>query len=171
VCSAKETESIAYARSSDAAMNQEEARREIAEHMERHVRYSAEVAAALDKIIVTLSGGALVLSMTFADRLAPARLWLPALFLSWLVFAVSIVSVALSYRALQKQLRERAYQLNQVAKDFEKHLAEGKVASIIIDIARHGKVGFWNNVAIWSFVSAIILLGIFVGRNLLASQC
>ena len=74
MCSAKETESIAYARSSDAAMNQEEARREIAEHMERHVRYSAEVAAALDKIIVTLSGGALVLSMTFADRLAPARL-------------------------------------------------------------------------------------------------
>ena len=111
-------------------MNQEEARREIAEHMERHVRYSAEVAAALDKIIVTLSGGALVLSMTFADRLAPARLWLPVLFLSWLVFAVSIVSVALSYKALQKQLRERAYQLNQVAKDFEKHLAEGKVASL-----------------------------------------
>jgi hypothetical protein len=149
-------------------MNENEFRREIARHMESHVRYGAEVAAALDKIIVTLSGGALVFSMTFADRLTTGRSWLLVLFASWLVFGLSIVSVALSHRALQKQIRKRADQLNQVAKDFEKNLAEGKIpTNIIIDIQRHGKIVVWNNIAIWSFMAAILLLGVFVGRNLL----
>ena len=145
-------------------------RREIAGQMERYVQYSGKVAAALDKIIVTLSGGGLVFSMTFADRLTPARLWLPLLFASWLAFAVSIVCVAFSNKALQKQIIKRANQLNQLAKGFEKNLAEGKVpVSIAVEIARFGNIGFWNNVAIWSFVSAIILLGAFVGRNLLTT--
>jgi hypothetical protein len=100
-------------RQNRAAMNQDqfaeriaEGRRELATHMESHVRYGAEAAAALDKVIVTLSGGALVFSMTFTDRSAPARLWLPILFLSWFAFAVSIIGVAFSYRALQKQMRK-----------------------------------------------------------------
>lgn len=148
-----------------------EARRDIARLMEEQVRHGAEVGGALDKIMVTLSGGALVFSMTFADRLAPARLWLPILFLSWFAFAVSIISVVFASRASQKDLSKRAGKLNTAAKEFEEYLAEGTVGTVITDLSVHSGVVFWNRIGIWSFVSAIVLLGVFVARNLLASQC
>ena len=107
--------------------------------------------------------------MTFADKLAPARLWLPVLFLSWLAFAFSIVGVSVSHRALQKELRERADQMNKAAQRLEKAFAEGKIGSVVVDLSVHRKVVNWNDVAIWSFLTAIILLGAFAGRNLLAT--
>ncbi len=38
-----------------------------------------DIAASLDKTLVSLSAGALVFSMTFVGTLAPERLWLPLL--------------------------------------------------------------------------------------------
>jgi hypothetical protein len=116
-----------------------EGRREIAELISDHVRYGGEVAAALDKTIVTLSGAALVFSMTFADRLAPARLWLPILFLSWFAFAMAILSVIFAFRTLQNSMSKKADELNQMSNEFEKHLAEGKVGSAILSITRERK--------------------------------
>ena len=147
-----------------------ESRREIAQYIYNNVRYGAEVAAALDKIIVTLSGGGLVFSMTFADRLAPARLWLPILFLSWFAFAMSIIGVTFSLRTLQNELSKKSNQLAQMSTEFEENLTESKIGSIITGITRHKRVAIWNHIGIWSFVSAILLLGVFVGRNLLASH-
>jgi hypothetical protein len=46
----------------------------LVERMLDTIRYGAEVAGTLDKTLVSLSGGALVFSMTFVDRLAPAKL-------------------------------------------------------------------------------------------------
>jgi hypothetical protein len=54
----------------------------LVERLVANIRYCAEVATSIDKTLVSLSGGALVLSMTFVDRFAPAKLWLPVLFTS-----------------------------------------------------------------------------------------
>jgi len=71
------------------ALTVEEARNEIAAHfveqkeklnarIEAKQEVGANVASQLDKTIISLSGGALVFSMTFVDKLAPANLGVEA---------------------------------------------------------------------------------------------
>jgi hypothetical protein len=145
-------------------------RREIQERIDSIIRYGAETAAVLDKTLVTLSAGALVFSMTFADKLAPAKIWLPMLFISWIAFGATILSVVFSVRTLQIKLSELATHWDKSAKDFEQHVARGELPTggILPGATQEGKIAAWNQVAIWSFFSGIVLLGIFVSRNLLA---
>jgi hypothetical protein len=59
--------------SDDTLRRIDEARRDLAGMINDTVQKGAEVSAALDKTLVSLSGGALVLSMTFIDKLAPGK--------------------------------------------------------------------------------------------------
>src|SRR5437899_1947191 len=102
-------------------------RRQIADRIFRVIQYGAEISAALDKIIVGLSGGALVFSMTFVDRLAPAKLWLPVLFLSWIFFGASIIGVAFGLRKLQKGLTAEAHELSKLARKAEQAFEKGQL--------------------------------------------
>ena len=147
----------------------DEGRLYLVERMLDTVRYGAEVAGTLDKTLVSLSGGALVFSMTFVDRLAPAKLWLPVLFTSWVAFAASMLCVTMSLRALQKVITDKADQLNKLRQEFEGALKKGLVARVSTELTHHAPVSGLNRVAIYSFFVGIILLGIFVAHNLLAT--
>ena len=81
-----------------------EAKRELHERAERNIDRGGIVSANLDKALISISGGALVFSMTFVGVLAPAKLLLPILFLSWAAFGASIVCVILAMRAEQKAI-------------------------------------------------------------------
>ena len=142
-------------------------RREIADRIFRIIQYGAEISAALDKIIVGLSGGALVFSMTFVDRLAPAKLWLPVLFLSWIFFAASIVGVAFGLRRLQRSLSAELDELDTLAKKADQLFAKGELMTMGTGTKSAG-IHFWNALSIWSFLLGIISLGAFVARNLLS---
>ena len=142
-------------------------RREIADRIFGLIQYGAEISAALDKIIIGLSGGALVFSMTFVDRLAPAKLWLPVLFLSWILFATSIIGVTFAIRKLQRSLVAECDELDKLARKAEEDIAKGQLITLGMGAKGTG-IDFWNTLSIWSFVLGIVLLGTFVARNLLA---
>jgi hypothetical protein len=146
-----------------------EARRDLADMIDDTVQKGAEVSAALDKTLVSLSGGALVLSMTFVDKLAPAKLWLPILFTSWGAFAISIICVVMSLRFIQTALSKHGVYLNTVTEEFEKNLESGKIGRVTTSAKQHGIVTWLNRAAVVAFLAGIILLGIFVGHNLLAT--
>jgi hypothetical protein len=52
--------------------------------------------------ILGLSGGAIVLSITFLDRIAPGRHWLTLLFIAWFFFALSAAACLLELWQLVK---------------------------------------------------------------------
>src|SRR6266550_5362007 len=70
-----------------------------------------DAATALDKTLLSLSGGALVFSMTFVDRLAPLRLCLPLLFLAWALFGASMVSIVFGMRVAHNYLVRQAKEI------------------------------------------------------------
>ncbi len=132
----------------DISRRVDEGRLHLVERMLDTVRYGAEVAETLDKTLVSLSGGALVFSMTFVDRLAPAKLWLPVLFTSWVAFAASMLCVLMSLRALQKAITDKADQLNKQRQEFERALKKGLVGQLSTELTHHAPVSSLNRVAI-----------------------
>src|SRR5438552_8356700 len=78
-----------------------------------------EIGSAIDKALISLSGGALIFSMTFVERLAPEKLLLPVLFLSWAFFAIAIVSVVMAMRGEQKDLTSQGVRASEVLKSLE----------------------------------------------------
>ncbi len=68
-----------------------------------------------DKAILTLSGGALALSLTFLDYLVPtpianSKVWL---LLSWGLFSLSLTSILISYLFSMESLRKTIKQIDQ----------------------------------------------------------
>lgn len=131
----------------------------------------AKVAAQLDRTLVTLSGGALIFSMTFIDKIAPARLepWL--LFAAWLAFGLSMVAVMLAMRGTQQLITEAIRQLSGLFTDLQKAETEalktGRVSNVVPSpiVESHG-VAFFNATGIIAFGVGLILLTIFVGHNI-----
>src|SRR5204862_8132969 len=118
----------------------DEGRLYLVERMLDTVRDGGEVAGTLDKTLVSLSGGALVFSMTFVDRLAPAKLWLPVLFTSWVAFAASMLCVLMSLRALQKAITGKADQLNKLRQEFEQLLKKSLVGKVSTELTHDMQV-------------------------------
>jgi hypothetical protein len=130
-----------------------------------------ETSSELDKVVVSLSSGALVFSMTFVRYLAPQRIWLPILFLSWLAFTAAIVIVAWSIRQSQKHLVITILRHDNLRKDLDKLEADKAISADYTVRANLLKdIGRLNNLAIACFISGLILFGIFVGRNLVSYQ-
>ena len=63
-------------------------------------------AQSFDKSILTLSGGALLLSITFLQYIAPEPILAPALFAAWLGFIGSLVTMLASLLTSQCALRQ-----------------------------------------------------------------
>jgi hypothetical protein len=130
-----------------------------------------KVAAQLDRTLISLSGGALIFSMTFVEKIAPAKLALWLLFASWLGFGTSMLAVMLSMRAQQQFFArevKKFSQLYSILKDDEKEaLKTGLVRNVVpgqIVESRH--VAVFNLVALITFGFGVALLGSFVGYNL-----
>jgi len=90
-----------------------------------------EVSGRYDKWILTLSGGALGLTITFLEKIAPIpkteTVWL--LTFSWIIFVVSILSALISLLTSQSAIREVRNCLDE-----GKDLKSSKCFSIITNI-------------------------------------
>lgn len=133
-----------------------------------------ESAASLDKTIISLSGGALVFSMTFAHEIAPAKLYLPLLFVAWGLFAASIVCVLFSMKEGTKEdnlVVSKIYDGLTQAEQAMDAVRSGKVLlsakqTNTLAISRH--ISILNQCAISAFLAGILIVGVFVGLNLWA---
>lgn len=82
------------------------------EHIEEirvHRRFLAgrvhENSAEMDRIIITLAGGALILSVAFLTDIAPKPTYRWMLIVAWGLLLVAVVAVAISYWTADRSLR------------------------------------------------------------------
>lgn len=149
----------------------DEIRKELDAELKQNRQACTEVSSELDKIIVSVSSGALVFSMTFIQYLAPQRLWLPVLFLSWLAFGAAIFVVVYSIRQFQRHLVATIIRHDNLRTKLDELAAKNDPMADFTKREHLLKdVGGLNNLAIACFISGLLLLGIFVGRNLISPQ-
>lgn len=119
-----------------------------------------ETAQQFDKYVLTLAAGALALSITFINQIAPkpipSSLWV--LLLAWSLFSLSILSTLLSLLTSQRACRRQIEILEQRLKGQE---GENRYAWWTI---------FLNRASIGLFVSGTFALIIFTGINMLSNK-
>ena len=158
---------------SDSEKSVADAKQQAAEELTRAMQSAADAGVSLDKTLISLSGGALVLSMTFVGQFAPSKFLLPVLFLSWLAFGASLLSVVFAMRAAQNRNDRTAMDLAKISKDIENKSTDVIAAKCEMRLSRGvsiiTSVHYLNICAISAFCVGILLLGVFVGYNLWAS--
>jgi hypothetical protein len=137
------------------------------------IERGSRVASAIDKTLISLSGGALIFSMTFVERLAPQKLLLPLLFCSWAFFALAIICVILAMREEQSALHAEAKQYTDSLAKLDQ--TPGAIRQALqlqpsITVGRNPKVWRWNLFPVGAFLVGVLLLGAFVGFNLWQSK-
>ena len=126
---------------------------------ERRTLVSSEldVAGRFDKSILTLSGGALLLSMTFVKDIAskPHNTW--TLFISWLLLAIAISSMLVSLLTSQSALRCQRDLLDETLERQPQGSSNNRLGA-----ATHRL----NIASIVVFIAALSFLSVFIYVNM-----
>ena len=80
-------------------------RREYLQERRLAIDAEGEVSTSFDKAMLTLSAGALALSITFIHQVAPAPRLMWLLLLSWLGFSLTLLATLVSFLLSQASLR------------------------------------------------------------------
>jgi hypothetical protein len=139
--------------------------------LDRLQRQEAELnrlSEQLDRTLITLSSGALVLSMTFLrGSTVLTTLWL--LFTAWGFFIASIFCVIFSMTCAQvglgRDLRSSSEFLNQSLQDAVEHTDTAQVPVDPYKTLFRILINGFNILALVSFLLGLAMLGIFVGYN------
>src|SRR5438477_7492465 len=99
----------------------ESTRRELTAMLFGAIKQGDEIEYGLNKVLVSLSAGSLLFSMTFISALAPGRHCLGVLFLAWMSFGVSIVCVVIGMRKGHSAASRRAQQASDLLGQLKKH--------------------------------------------------
>ena len=136
---------------------------------------SLQISERYDKWMLFLSGGALALSLTFIEKIAPHP-WpwsFVILLLAWILLIIAVLlelhALATSQRALTEQITilDQEYKkfLDSISRDEE--LAEGAAGNVaVVDNEFASRTRTLNAWSLRSFVGGIILLCIFSAVNL-----
>ena len=134
---------------------------------DRVVRYRAEMVVGLrsayssmDRSVLTLSSGALGLSMAFLRESSNIQAWSAKALLipSWLGFVLAIVSTVISFRI---SVLDHKSQLKWA----ERTLEMGKSARKVAEGYYRKRVEFLNILSLICFILAICMTVLFVGVN------
>ena len=143
---------------------------------ERLRQGSIAISARYDKWILTLSAGALALSVTFIEKIAqnPDFWTLILLGLAWAGFILSIVFEMFALRTSQNVTNESLEYLQESYRDYLASLSE--VNETELPISRNltqdfieklkARTRFFNTISLWSFVVGIFFLCFFSLVNL-----
>jgi hypothetical protein len=147
-----------------------EQREKLGQRIDSKLAAGGIVAAQVDRTLITLAGGALIFSMTFVDKVAPAKLALWVLFAAWVSFGFSMVIVMFAMRGHQRFLEKVVLEhskLYDVLREREKEaLKSGRLYSISPAPVRQSRsVGILNLLAVISLALGMTLLVGFVAYN------
>jgi hypothetical protein len=144
----------------------ERARRELTARLFDAYDRNREIGYGRDKVLITLSAGSLLFSMTFISALAPGKHYLGVLFFAWVWFAASIVCVIIGMRKAELAEGRLAVRISEGLAELSRRKAPDVQVTPNIE-ATHNRGGiFLNNCAVGAFFAGMICLGIFVGVNL-----
>lgn len=131
-----------------------------------------EAGARYDRTVLTLGGGAMALSLTFVEKIAPSpQAWtLALLILAWLALLVSVILQLLALASSQKAIH---YQIQVLDVEYQYYLSSDDLENAAarkqesVTESRHVKnVRRFNEVSRWSLIVGIILLFLFSGFNI-----
>ena len=119
---------------------------------------------ALDRAILTLASGALILSITFLDLLSgPRPVGILLLVIAWLYFVTSILTTALSHWTSQKATHAYLVRMD-MADDIRGEAAE----EANVEVVRWDSYTVWlNGTSLVCFSLGIVFLTAFAIMNLL----
>jgi hypothetical protein len=120
------------------------------------VEAERESAQTLDKFLITLSAGALGLSITFIRQIAPDPGWLWLLYVGWGGFALSLLAVLMSLLFSQSALRSARDNLDRLysgQEDLDSRNRWGSATNAL------------NFASILSFVAGVAFLAAFAVVN------
>ena len=143
-------------------------RREFIEKFEFLLQKGFEQAYQLDKSLLTLSAGALLLSVTFVGTLPATKHCLGLLFAAWACFIASIMAVIFAMHKAQLRTHRETLEIANNLERFSQMTAAGWAVERATFSAGINKVVAWlNRIAIFGFVLGVLFLCSFVGSNLL----
>ena len=117
----------------------------------------AQVSARFDNGMLTLSGGSLLLSMTFIKEViegVPCSIW--SIIIAWLMFAITITMILVSLVSSQKAFRR---QRDILDKDISENQDDG---SNLANTATK----WLNNISIVTFIIGVMFFAVFVVNNM-----
>lgn len=138
---------------------------------QRHALNEAEfkIAESLDKALLTLSGGALAISMTFVKDIARNPMWTWALVIAWLLFGSSItVLLATSYICQLAYRKQRKILDDEQGAKFKRQKNNLEARNEPIERkniwSTSTKVGNFSAMVI--FLIGLVFLGVFIWVNM-----
>ena len=131
------------------------------------VQSNENSSAQFDKAILTLAAGAIALSITFIDKIAPTPQKSTLIFIaiSWLSFIISLLSTLISFLTSQKacykqiQIIEHEFDLNNSHAENSKDKKTHNIFSVWTDRL--------NVISITSFIIGVVFLAIFSISNII----
>ena len=146
-------------------------RRELIAKQDFLLQKGFEQSYQIDKSLLTLSAGALALSLTFVGNLSGTKHCLVFLFVAWALFTVSIMAVIFAMRKAQLRTHDSARETADNLEQFSNlHDALAGIMRATFPVATDKPVARLNSIAIWCFVLGVLFLCLFVGSNLLAES-
>jgi hypothetical protein len=132
---------------------------------------TAEQAHEIDKALLTLSSGALVLSMTLLGRLPKVAACLGLLFGSWACFGGCVVLVVIAMIRSQWATHKSAVETaNNLERFSQMPPVEAALQRVTRPVGINRAVALLNLLAALSFIAGIGLLGWFATVNMLVEQ-
>lgn len=112
---------------------------------------------AFDKVIVTLSGGALAITMTLVGQVLPKHDALALIVIGWVLFALSLTLTLVALKTSQVAMRRQIDIIDEVA-------SRGGALDAHRNRANSFTAGL-NNLALFAFITGMVLTVIFVAVN------
>lgn len=136
----------------------EEHREHLWEERSRLIDAHIDNARSQDRTVLTLSGGALVLSVAFLSDVWSDPSWVPLLIAAWLSFAISVGAVLLAYPAATKRLDHNIDEITH-------EILHG--ATKTTPPKTHPWIARLNTTALVFFFVGLIAIGVFATINVL----
>jgi hypothetical protein len=148
-----------------------QARKQLGESIERNLDRGSRTAAHLDRTLISLSAGALILSMTFVRPEAPEKGLLVVLFSSWFFFIAAMILVIFAIRSEQNALDSAVNNASACLELLKDESVEvlaimGVPPTVEKKVTASNTVALLNNSALVAFIIGVLLLGAFVGASL-----
>ncbi len=145
--------------------DEQNSRKEYLNERELLIKTENEMSKSFDKAMITLSAGALALSITFIDKLVASiiagRVYL---ILSWIGFVVALLSILISFLLSQSAFRKQREILDQKQREILDHVyaGEGNQSRNCYSIITN----WLNIISVCFFIFGTITLVIFCSINL-----
>lgn len=124
----------------------------------RLIEAKQEAARSYDRAILTLSSGAIALSITFLQFITPTKLSLWFLYASWFGFAVAIGFIVVSFLASQRATEVEIEHLDE-------WYEQGTTLADQPANPYTRRIRYLNRTAAAAFLAGVILFGLFAGFN------